>query len=124
MATDIRVIAAGEFLETTGEGTYNLARGKQLLLEIASSNPPSGGIGVLIDVRGTPYSLTLADISTLAVEFTRLQIGAGHRVAVLIEPERYDDAQFFTVSARSMGNHTQAFTSFEEANDWLAQPGS
>jgi hypothetical protein len=119
MAADIGVIAVREFLETTGEGTYNFERGKAFLQSIAPAD-----FHVLLDVREAPYSLTLADISTLAVEFTRLQIGVGRKIAVVIETDRYDDAQFFAVSARSMGNRVQAFTSFEEAHEWLEQPGS
>ena len=48
-----------------------------------------------------------------------MQISNGRKTAVLAPEARYDNVQFFAVSARGMGLDVQAFTSFEEAHDWL-----
>jgi hypothetical protein len=56
------------------------------------------------------------------VEFTELRIAARRHTAVLTSKERFDDAEFFAISAGGMGRRVQAFTSFEEAFDWLMPP--
>jgi hypothetical protein len=49
-----------------------------------------------------------------------LRIATNRRSALLVSPERFDDAEFFAISAGGMGRRVHAFTSFEEAFDWLA----
>ena len=70
-------------------------------------------------MREAPTHMTLAQLSLLAAEFNRLRIGAGRKVAVLTAEQRFDNAHFFAVSARGIGRDVQAFTSFEEAFNWL-----
>jgi len=62
-------------------------------------------------------------LSELVKEFTTLHISGGRKVAVLTEQHRFGNAQFFAVTARGKGRDVQAFTSFEEAFDWLALSG-
>ena len=120
MTTDVRVIHGREFLKATAQGVYDLEQSKAALLQIASVNLSPAGIDVLIDVRDAPSYLPLTDLWALAVEFARLQIGAGRRTAVLTSADRYENAHFFAISARNMGLSVQAFTSFEEAFEWMA----
>lgn len=122
MASDIRVIHTRDFLKATVQGDFDLATSKLALHEIADATPPGTRVDLMIDVREAPANLTLAQLSELAAEFTRLNIGAGQKTAVLTDPDRFDNAQFFAVSARGKGRVVQAFTSFEEAFDWLALP--
>ena len=124
MTTDIRVITAREFVKATVQGTFDLNRSKAILEELASADPSPTGFDVMLDVREAPSYLSLADLSTLAIEFTRLQIGAGHKTAVLTSSDRYDNALFFAASARNLGGRVHALTLFEEAFDWLALPRS
>ncbi len=41
---------------------------------------------------------------------------------MLTMKDRFDNAQFFAISARNMGLSVQAFASFEEAFEWLVLP--
>lgn len=120
MTSDIRVIHVREFLQATVQGEFDLASSKELLLEIANAAPTSEALNILIDIREAPANLSLREISELATEFEKLQLGTGRKTAVLTEPRRFENAHFFSVSARNMGSSVQAFTSFEEAFDWLA----
>ena len=122
MATDVRITHAREFLRVTAQGVYDLEQTKDALLQIASVDPSAAGIDVMIDVREAPSYLSLTDLWALAVEFARLQIGAGRRTAVLTSTDRFENAHFFAISARNIGLKVQAFTSFEEAFEWLLPP--
>jgi hypothetical protein len=84
------------------------------LLQVASVDPSSASIDVMIDVREAPSYLSLADPWALAVEFARLQIGAGRGTAVLTSTDRFENAHFFAIAVRNMGLNVQAFTSFDE----------
>jgi hypothetical protein len=120
MPTEIRVIRASEFLRATAEGAYDLEDSRQVLLGLASAVPSPEDIDVLIDFREVSTELTLPNLYQLAREYTELRIAANRRTAVLVPPDRFDDAEFFAISAGGMGRRVSAFTSFEEAFDWLA----
>ena len=124
MPSDIRVIHVRDFLKATVQGTFDLESSKQALLEIAVAAPTSPAVDIMIDVRDSPANLSLAQVSELAMEFNKSRLGAGRKTAVLTAKDRFDNAQFFAVSARGMGRNVQAFTSFEEAFDWLALQSS
>lgn len=119
MAADIRVIHVRDFMKATVQGTFDLESSKQALLQIADAVPPSSPVDIMIDVREAPASLSVAQLSQLVAEFNRLHIGAGRKTAVLTAEDRFENAHFFAVSARGMGRDVQAFTSFEDAFDWL-----
>lgn len=119
MPTEIRVIRASEFLRATAEGTYDIQDSRQVLLGLASAVPSPEDIDVLIDFREASTELTLSSLYQLAREFTELRIAANRRTALLVAPGRFDEAEFFAVSAGGMGRQVRALTSFEEAFDWL-----
>jgi hypothetical protein len=119
MPTYIRLIRAPEFLKATAEGDYDLNESRQLLLGLASALPTPEDVDVLIDMREVSSRLTLPSLYELAREFTDLRIAANRRTAVLVPADRYDDAEFFAISAGGMGRRVRAFTSFEDAFDWL-----
>lgn len=118
MTTDIRLIHARDFLKASVHGEFDLEGSKKALREIVTA-APSEDIDIMIDVRDAPSNLSLSQLADLAAEFNRLQKGARRKVAVLTSPDRFDNAHFFAVSARGMGRDVQAFTSFEDAFDWM-----
>jgi len=124
MPSDIRVIYVRDFVKATVQGTFDLDSSKQALLEIAAAVPSSSAVDVMIDVRDAPADLSLSQLSELAMEFNRSRLGVGRKTAVLTAKDRFDNAHFFAISARGMGRNVQAFTSFEEAFDWLALQSS
>jgi len=119
MVSDIKVIHVRDFLRVTVQGKLDLKGSKGAILEIAnatSSHPHD----ILLDVRDAPSYLSLSEVSEVATEFIKLQVGAGRKTAVLTAPDRFGNAQFFAISARNMGALVQAFLSFEEAMDWIS----
>jgi hypothetical protein len=119
MPTDIKVIHVEEFLRATVHGDFDFELSKHALIEIAEALEPSAQFDVMIDIRDAPADLTLVQVSQLAAEFAK-RIGGRQQVAILTSEDRFDRAHFFAVSARGMGRNVQAFTSFEEAFNWLA----
>jgi hypothetical protein len=73
----------------------------------------------LLDIREAASYLILVHVRALADEFARLKLGAGRKTAVVTTADRFDNAHFFAVSARSMGFDVQAFSSLGDARDWL-----
>jgi hypothetical protein len=120
MPTNIRLIRAQEFLKATAEGDYDLKESRKLLLGLASAVPAPEDVDVLIDTREVSSRLTLPSLYELAREFTDLRIAANRRTAILVPADRYEDAEFFAITAGGMGRRVSAFTSFEEVFDWLA----
>jgi hypothetical protein len=119
MPTNIKLIRAPEFLKATAEGDYDLKQSRQLLLGLASAVPAAEDVDVLIDTRDVSSRLTLPSLYELAREFTDLRIAANRRTAILVPGDRYEDAEFFAITAGGMGRRVRAFTSFEEVFDWL-----
>jgi len=120
MASDLRVLHARDFLITSVHGELDLAGSKKALNEVAQAGVFSSGSNVMLDIRDVPGKLSLPDVMSFTQEFASLQTDKGLKTAVLTTPNRFDNAEFFAVRAKDMGLKVQAFTSFEDAFDWLA----
>jgi hypothetical protein len=118
MPVDIRVIHVREFLRARLAGKFDFEATKQALLDISAS-APDDDLNVLIDVREAPAYFTFPQVSELAFEFHNLRLAEGRKTGVLTTEDRFDRAHFFAMTARGMGEQVRAFTSFEEAFDWL-----
>jgi hypothetical protein len=64
--------------------------------------------------------LTYTQLYELARAFQESGFGPKHRLAVLIDPNRYDKAEFFAICASSRGWNCFAFDNFEEIFEWLS----
>jgi len=106
------------FFRATAYGKHDVVQAKSALAELAEMVASEPG-GVLVDVREAASHLSLTEIREILDEFMRLKISAGRKTAILGPESRFDNVQFFSVSARSAGLEVQAFLSFEEACDWL-----
>ena len=119
MPAAIEVTQVKPFFRATAYGVHDVEQAKAAIGRLAELVAAEPG-GVLIDVREAASFLSLAEVQTLLDEFAMRKIGAGRKTAVLCPESRYDNTHFFAVSARGMGLDVHAFTSFEEACDWLA----
>jgi hypothetical protein len=121
MAINIRIIRAHEFIKATLEGQINLEESKKLLLEFAATSGPSVDYEVLLDVRKTQLELSIADLWYLAAELSNFRKALPRKTAVLCPLEQFDYAGFFALCAQNRGFHISAFTSFEDAIEWLIE---
>jgi len=119
MPTNIKIIKAKEFLKVTTHGTLDVEESKRILLQLAAIHPSSPHFEVILDTRHVQSLLSVQDLWYLAAELAKLRIIASRKTAVLCPREHLDYAEFLALCAQNRGLRVQAFTSFEEAIDWL-----
>jgi len=121
MTAVIRTIHAHDFMKVTPAGWLDRAQSMKLLLEIASASEKLAYFHVILDTRKAQSGLTEIDLWFLASELSKHLLDFPHspRVAVLCPFEQFNQAEFFTLCANNRGFNISAFTSFEEAYEWL-----
>jgi hypothetical protein len=119
MATNIRIIHAHDFIKATPEGTLDLENSKKLLVEIAADSSTSGDHEILLDTRMAQSAMSAADLWYLAAELISFRKALSRKTAVLCPLDRFDHAAFFALCAQNKGFRVRAFTSFEDAMEWL-----
>ena len=120
MATNIRIISARDFVRATPAGQFDFETSKSFLIAVASAASAVNDHEILIDTRKTDCELAPSELWTLAAELDgrRRAFSQRARAAVArIGVER--QAGFFALCAHNRGFRVKAFTSFEEAIDWL-----
>jgi len=119
MPTDIRIISACDFVRATAYGEFDFEMSKQALIEVASATTHLVNCRILLDTRKAQIEIPVAGLWHLARELSNLGKAFYRRTAVLCPTERFDDAAFFALCGQNRGFRMQAFTSFEDAIDWL-----
>jgi hypothetical protein len=119
MPTDIRVISAYDFIRATAYGGFDFEMSKKALIEVASATARLVNYKILLDTRKAQIQIPVADLWYLARELSDLGSAFYRETAVLCPTEQFDAAAFFALCAKNRGFRIQAFTSFEDAIDWL-----
>lgn len=119
MPTDIRVIKAKDFVRATPEGKLDFETSKKALIEIASATAHLVDYEILLDTRKAQVQMSVTDLWYLAAELSNLRKPFSRKTAVLCPVERFDDAAFFALCSENRGFRIKAFTSFEDAMNWL-----
>jgi hypothetical protein len=124
MPTNIRIIHAHDFIKATPEGLLDLEESKKLLMEVASASAPLLDYEIILDTRKAQSEMSVTDLWHLAAELRNLGKAFSRKTAVLCPLERFDYAGFFAVCAQNWGLQVRAFTSFEDAIEWLIKNGT
>lgn len=119
MPAHIRIIRAREFVRATPEGLIDLERSKKLAMQIASAGASLTDYQVLVDARKADVRMSVSDLWYLASDLSSFGRTFAGRTAVLCPLEHFDQAEFFALCAENQGLQVAAFTSFEEAIEWL-----
>ena len=119
MATTIRIIHAHDFVRATPEGHLDFGEAKRLLVEIASASASLPECEVILDSRKARVQISVAELWHLAGVLSELRGEVYRKTAVLCPLEDFDKAEFFTLCAENRGLDVRAFTSFEDAIQWL-----
>ena len=93
-------------------------------MEIASASAPSVDYEIILDTRKAQSEMSITDLWYLAAELSNLRKAFSRKTAVLCPLERFDHAGFFALCAQNRGFHVSAFTSFEDAIEWLIANGT
>jgi hypothetical protein len=123
MATKIKIVNSGEFLEVTPEGMVNLETSRQLLLDIAKTEHTSADYELFIDFRDTHAKLSIMELYQLASELFHHGDTFHRRMAILVKPGiNFDRAKFFETCSVNRGYDVNAFTDYEKAMRWVLSP--
>ena len=124
MPTNIRIIYAHDFIKATPEGHLDLEESKKLLMEIASASAGLADYEIILDTRKAQIEMSATDLWYMASELSKHRSTfSRHKMAVLCPLERFDQAEFFALCAKNRGFQVRAFTSFEDAIEWLIAEG-
>ena len=63
--------------------------------------------------------MSVTDLWYLAAELSNLHKAFQRKTAVLCPSERFDQAAFFALCAKNRGFQVGAFTTFDDAIEWL-----
>ena len=119
MSGDVRVIQPSDFVRARPDGQCDLEAGERLLAEIAEKADDLQDFSILVDTRRVTGMLSAGQLWYLAEKFA-VHPHIGHRkTAILCPRSRFDHAQFFGLCAENRGSNVEAFTSYEEAMEWL-----
>jgi hypothetical protein len=120
MATKIKIVTIGDFLEVTPEGVIDIASSRQLLVDIAKADHQPVDYDLLIDFRDTKWNMSIFDLYQLASELTRHGDTFNRKVALLVFPGvTFDAAAFFETCWHNRGFMVDAFKDYESAMRWL-----
>ena len=120
MPRNIKVIRGPDFIRAQPEGRVNLEGAERMLREIADAGAGLGDFDVLVDVRHVVGdTLTPGELWSLAEKVATYRRSLGRRTAILCPLERFDSARFFALCAENRGVNVHAFTSYEDAMEWL-----
>ena len=124
MTTNIRVIRSHDFIRATEDGQIDLGKSKKLLIEVAEVAATLVNYEIILDTRKAQGELSATDLWQLAAELSNLGTTFYRKTAVLCPLERFDQAKFFELCAHNRGFRVSAFTSYEEAMEWLMSTGT
>ena len=119
MTAKIKIIHAQDFLKATPEGELDFEESKRILLEIASVVVPQDDYDLIIDTRKAHSVMSPNDLWQLSKEISTFGEKFRRKTAVICPRERFDQAKFFELCSHNRGYQIHAFTSYEDAIDWL-----
>jgi hypothetical protein len=125
MPTNIRIIHAHDFIKATPEGRLNFEESKKLLMEIAAASRPMIYYEIILDTRKAKSVIMSADqLWLLAAELIKYHAAFSRKTAVICPLEQFDYAEFFALCAQERGFKISAFTSLDDAIEWLSANGT
>ncbi len=119
MSTNIKIIPAHDFIKATPEGQLDLEKCKIALAGIASISAPTFDFEIILDTRKAQVNLSITDLWYLAAELSKLGKPFTRKTAIICPPEGFDHAGFLALCAQNRGVQVKAFTSFDDAIEWL-----
>jgi hypothetical protein len=119
MVTHIKIIPANDLIKARAEGELDFEGSKRLFKELALAGSASADYQILLDARKVQPRMSVTDLWYLAIELRNLLKSFSKKMALLYRLEPCNQAEFFTLCAKNRGFKIRAFTSFEEAIEWL-----
>jgi hypothetical protein len=121
MAVNIKVIQARDFIRATPDGRVDLHKAERLLQQIAEAGAGLAEFDVLVDTRRVSGALTATELWRLADKLVHYRSTFAHKTAIVCPLEKFDHSTFFALCAENRGFNIQAFSSYEDAMEWLLE---
>ncbi len=119
MSHNIQIIPARDFVRAKPEGTLDFEQSKNLLLAISAAAGGLNDYAILLDIRRAEPKLSVPDIWALAEAIHQNDKTYHRKTAVLCLLEQFEQAEYFALAAQNKGLRIGAFTSYEDAIEWL-----
>ena len=117
-----------DFIRVNGEGQLDLEMSKKLLAEVAAVAVTTTDYEILLDTRQAQSRMSVVDLWYLATDVAAKLVSARDhfpkKTAVLCPLKEFDHVSFFALCAQNRGLQVMAFTSFEDAIEWLIANGT
>jgi hypothetical protein len=123
LALKLHIIHAKDFLRMTPNGDLDFEKTREMLIDAVLSEEMSYELDVLVDFRLMTGELSTTDIWYLAEELSKHQNAFREKIAVLVNPDKFDKAKFFELCSLNRGIEVGAFSTYEEAIDWIFPSG-
>jgi hypothetical protein len=124
MLKNIRVVHAHDFIKATPEGKLDFEETNKLLIEIVAASACLEDYNIILDTRKAQSTISVNELWVLASNLGSSFLKEFHmpqKTAVLCPAERFNHAEFFAVCANNRGFNVSAFTSVENAYEWLIE---
>lgn len=121
MPTNVKVIPARDFIRARPDGHAYLDKAEQLLADIAKAGDGLDDYAILVDTREVSGALSATELWTLAEKLVKFRRTFARRTAVLCPLDKFDRTRFFGLCAENHGFNIRAFTSYEDAMEWLIE---
>jgi len=123
MATKIKIIRTGDFLQAAPEGTIDLTKSRKLLVDVAMAERPPADYDLLIDFRDATLSMSITDIYSITSELSQQGDTFRRKVALLLAPGHdFNKSSFLETCAYNQGFSVETFNDFESAMRWFFDP--
>lgn len=126
MTSNLKIIRVRDFIKAAPQGTLDMAKASQAVLEASLVPGVFVSYDLLIDTRGAESDLSVTDIWHLAKDLARIvqnnTKGFRAKIPVLCPTKEFDLAKFFELCSQNRGLNVRAFTSFEDLFQWLSEP--
>ena len=119
MPADIKIIHTKEFIRATPDGILNLEETKKLFLDIVSVSEKNHKYNIVIDARNAEFIMSAIDLWYLMAEMFKNYNAFSQKMVILYLAGHFDNVEFFELCSQNKGFSVNAFTSYEEAIEWL-----
>jgi hypothetical protein len=120
MPTNIRIIHGHEFIKATPEGLLDFEKTKKVLKALALASEHLADHEVILDTRKSHAVMSLSDLHKLVTELSEFPNGFARKTAILCPAVQSEGAELAALCAQNRGFNVRAFTSFEDAIEWLS----
>jgi hypothetical protein len=103
MTTEVKVIRAKDFIKATPEGDLDIAKSRELLLQVVSAKAVLQEYAVILDTRRAESNLSAYELWYLACELQKVSDSFLRSTAIICPQKRFERAKFFAPCAEKQG---------------------